>query len=102
MHLDELNNEDLLLRMGPDGADYQGRDSAGHEGDYDTVGVNDTIFAVNSDFYFLYMIGKMCNESGHNLFQGLLALNDYYLFCWHYGQSNLQKGDDNKHGPLTS
>lgn len=26
------------------------------------------IFAVNSDVYFLYMIGKMCAKSGHNLF----------------------------------
>jgi hypothetical protein len=30
-----------------------------------------TIFAVNSDVKFLYMIGKMCCESGHNLTQGL-------------------------------
>jgi hypothetical protein len=27
-----------------------------------------TIFAVNSDVYFLYMIGKICAKSGHNLF----------------------------------
>lgn len=26
-----------------------------------------SIFAVNSDVSFLYMIGKMCQESGHNL-----------------------------------
>jgi len=32
---------------------------------------SNTIFAVNSDVYFLYMIGKMCAKSGHNLFQGL-------------------------------
>jgi len=43
-----------------------------------------SIFAVNSDVYFLYMIGKMCSESGHNLTQGLQALNDYYLLMWHY------------------
>jgi len=29
---------------------------------------SDTIFAVNSDVYFLYLIGKMCAQSGHNLF----------------------------------
>jgi hypothetical protein len=29
---------------------------------------SNTIFAVNSDVYFLYMIGKMCAKSGHNLF----------------------------------
>lgn len=45
----------------------------------------DAIFAVNSDVYFLYMIGKFCYKSGLNLFQGLLALNDYYLFIWHNG-----------------
>lgn len=101
MHLEELNNDDLLLRTGVHGADYHG-DPLGHDGDYDTVGANDTIFAVNSDFYFLYMVGKMCNESGHNLFQGLLALNDYYLFCWHYGQRNVLRGDDRKHAPLTT
>lgn len=33
--------------------------------------INSTIFAVNSDVYFLYMIGKMCAETGHNLHQGL-------------------------------
>ena len=43
-----------------------------------------TIFAVSSDVYFLYMIGKMCARSGHNLTEGLQALNDYYLFMWHY------------------
>ena len=59
---------------------------------------NDTIFAVNSDFQFLYMIGKWCNESGHNLFQGLLALNDYYLFCWHFGQRNMEKESNKKPG----
>lgn len=30
-----------------------------------------SIFAVNSDVSFLYMIGKMCQESGHNLKLGL-------------------------------
>ena len=34
------------------------------------------------------MIGKMCAKSGHNLFQGLQALNDYYLLVWHNGQSS--------------
>lgn len=48
---------------------------------------SNTIFAVNSDVYFLYMIGKMCAKSGHNLFQGLQALNDYYLLVWHNGPS---------------
>ena len=49
-----------------------------------------SIFAVNSDVYFLYMIGKMCAESGHNLTQGLQALNDYYLLMWHYSGSHSQ------------
>ena len=67
------------------------------------VALNDTIFAVNSDFQFLYMIGKWCNESGHNLFQGLLALNDYYLFCWHFGQRNMEKDSSkNKGAALTT
>ena len=39
---------------------------------------------MSSDVYFLYMIGKMCARSGHNLTEGLQALNDYYLFMWHY------------------
>lgn len=50
--------------------------------------MSSAIFAVNSDVYFLYMIGKMCAETGHNLHQGLQALNDYYLFMWHHGSSH--------------
>ena len=103
MNPDQLNNEDLLLR-----SNLCGRgEGAGHalgNIDQEDVDLSDTIFAVNRDVDFLYMIGKMCNESGHNLFQGLLALNDYYLFSWHYGQSNIQKlsEDTHKNGPLTS
>jgi hypothetical protein len=54
-----------------------------------------TIFAVNSDVYFLYMIGKMCAETGHNLHQGLQALNDYFLFVWHHSisHSSMQSSD---------
>ena len=33
------------------------------------------------------MIGKICCQAGHNLKLGLEALNDYYLFMWHYSQS---------------
>lgn len=54
---------------------------AAPEGDLQT----ETLFAVNSDIHFLYMIGKMCAKSGHNLFQGLQALNDFYLLKWHHG-----------------
>lgn len=46
-----------------------------------------SIFAVNSDVGFLYMIGKICCKAGHNLKLGLQALNDYYLFMWHYNES---------------
>mmetsp|Transcript_24339 Transcript_24339/g.37660 ORF Transcript_24339/g.37660 Transcript_24339/m.37660 type:complete len:126 (+) Transcript_24339:4650-5027(+) len=49
-----------------------------------------TMFAVYSDVYFLYMIGKMCARSGCDLSQGLQALNDYYLLMWHYGDSGAQ------------
>jgi len=38
---------------------------------YEEDGENRVIFAVNSDVYFLYMIGKMCAESGKNLPEGL-------------------------------
>lgn len=57
--------------------------------------INSTIFAVNSDVYFLYMIGKMCAETGHNLHQGLSALNDYYLFMWHHGISHSSSEQSN-------
>jgi hypothetical protein len=50
---------------------------------------NGFIFAVNSDVHFLYMIGKICCRYNENLFQGLLALNDYYLFNWHYGKNEI-------------
>jgi hypothetical protein len=96
MQHDELNNEDLMLRAVQ-------RKSLGFHEDFETpVGVSDTIFAVNSDFQFLYMIGKWCNESGHNLFQGLLALNDYYLFCWHYGQRSIERDAAKRQAALTT
>ena len=42
-----------------------------HQAAEESTPDNSTIFAVNSDVYFLYKIGKMCAKSGHNLFQGL-------------------------------
>ena len=50
---------------------------------------NGFIFAVNSDVQFLYKIGKICCKYNENLFQGLLALNDYYLFNWHFGKNEI-------------
>lgn len=41
------------------------------------------------------MIGKICCQAGHNLKLGLQALNDYYLFMWHYSESqyNLRENE---------
>lgn len=57
------------------------------EPEYDPLRAQTSIFAVNSDVSFLYMIGRMCQDSGHNLKLGLQALNDYYLFMWHHSET---------------
>ena len=38
----------------------------------------------------------MCAQSGHNLFQGLQALNDYYLLTWHHGGANAAEAGESK------
>jgi hypothetical protein len=73
----------------------------------DASKVQTSIFAVYSDVSFLYMIGKICCQAGHNLKLGLQALNDYYLFMWHYseGQYNLRENEsplDRLRNPLST
>ena len=46
----------------PDGNQFNGGDNGGD---------CSSIFAVNSNVHFLYMIGEICAQSGHNLFEGL-------------------------------
>ena len=88
----------LLLRdkiptAGTEG--IEGNEKQTHELDENLI-QSSTIFAVNSDVYFLYLIGKMCAQSGHNLFQGLQALNDYYLLTWHHGGANAAEAGESK------
>ena len=65
--------------------------------------MDSSIFAVNSDVYFLYMIGKLCAKSGYNLQLGIQALNDYYLLIWHCGNGLAHKSQESEaSSPLSS